>query len=85
MATTSLVTDQVGQWDVKGATVSQIGYRYRGVWYADRWSWGIGDETADSATPTTTASWRSVTADRRTAGPAPRLFGSLRGDASSVH
>ena len=44
MATTSLATDSVGQWDVKTATGSQIGAKFGGTWYADRWSWGIGDE-----------------------------------------
>jgi hypothetical protein len=44
MATTSLATDSVGQWDVKTATGSQIGAKFRGTWYVDRWSWGIGDE-----------------------------------------
>ena len=40
----SLATDNVGQWDVDTATGSQIGARHQGRWYADRWSWGIGDE-----------------------------------------
>lgn len=42
---TYLATDSVGQWDVKVATGSQIGGLYNGHWYADRWSWGAGDET----------------------------------------
>ena len=44
IATTSLATDQSGQWDVKTAPGSQLGAKYRGAWHADRWSWGIGDE-----------------------------------------
>ena len=44
IATTNLATDRSGQWDVQLATGSQIGAQYRGVWNADRWSWGIGDE-----------------------------------------
>ena len=45
IATTQLATDQSGQWDVRTATGSQLGAKYRGVWHADRWSRGIGDET----------------------------------------
>jgi len=44
IATTGLATDQSGQWDVRTATGSQLGAKYRGAWNADRWSWGIGDE-----------------------------------------
>jgi hypothetical protein len=44
VATTSLATDQVGQWDVRTATGSQLGNYVNGRWNADQWSWGIGDE-----------------------------------------
>ncbi len=44
IASTPLATDSVGQWDVRYATGSQIGGTYNGGWYADRWSWGAGDE-----------------------------------------
>ena len=44
MHTTSLATDNVGQWDLDTATGSQLGRFVNGRWNADRWSWGIGDE-----------------------------------------